>query len=201
MDMGVKLSSKDVAKHLGIEPVTVRKYASMLEEQGYSFNKDSKGWRLYTEDDVKTLEYLCTMTKINGHSLDETVKHIASLYRSKLSISNTATSLQDNPLIEFMKRQEEFNHSMMERMEAFERRQSERHDLLTKALRESLETQKMIAATKQKSGGNFGKATDCHNSHRSNSLSLYLLASLGIPAVRKNDAANFRIFGNFSLAH
>ncbi|WP_381658169.1 MerR family transcriptional regulator, partial [Streptomyces lydicus] len=82
MDMGVKLSSKDVAKHLGIEPVTVRKYASMLEEQGYSFNKDSKGWRLYTEDDVKTLEYLCTMTKINGHSLDETVKHIASLYLS-----------------------------------------------------------------------------------------------------------------------
>ncbi|WP_380888019.1 DUF3967 domain-containing protein [Streptomyces collinus] len=157
MDMGIKLSSKDVAKHLGIEPVTVRKYASMLEEQGYSFNKDSKGWRLYTEDDVKTLEYLCTMTKINGHSLDETVKHIASLYRSKLTISDTATSLQDNPLIEFMKRQEEFNHSMMERMEAFERRQSERHDLLTKALRESLETQKMIAATKQKKWWKFWK--------------------------------------------
>ncbi|TWO86755.1 DUF3967 domain-containing protein, partial [Bacillus velezensis] len=96
-------------------------------------------------------------TKINGHSLDETVKHIASLYRSKLSISNTATSLQDNPLVEFMKRQEEFNRSMMERMEAFEKRQSERHDLLTKALRESLETQKMIAATKQKKWWQFWK--------------------------------------------
>nr|MDH3091800.1 MerR family transcriptional regulator [Bacillus velezensis] len=150
MDMGVKLSSKDVAKHLGIEPVTVRKYASMLEEQGYSFNKDSKGWRLYTEDDVKTLEYLCTMTKINGHSLDETVKHIASLYRSKLTISDTATSLQDNPLVEFMKRQEEFNQRMGERMEQFEKRQHERHETLTAALRKSLETQRMIATTKQK---------------------------------------------------
>ncbi|WP_308729434.1 DUF3967 domain-containing protein [Bacillus atrophaeus] len=46
---------------------------------------------------------------------------------------------------------------MMERMEAFERRQDERHDLLTKALRESLETQKMIAATKQKKWWQFWK--------------------------------------------
>lgn len=59
------------------------------------------GVKLSSEDDVKTLEYLCTMTKINGHSLDETVKHIASLYRSKLTISDTATPLQDNPLVEF----------------------------------------------------------------------------------------------------
>ncbi|KXZ17541.1 DNA-binding protein [Bacillus nakamurai] len=157
MDMGVKLSSKDVAKRLGIEPVTVRKYSSMLEGQGYSFNKDSKGWRLYSEDDVKALEYLCTMTKINGHSLDETVKHIASLYRSKLTISDTATSLQDNPLVEFMKRQEEFNRHMAERMEQFEKRQQERHETLTAALRESLETQRMIAATKQKKWWQFWK--------------------------------------------
>ncbi|MFE4222465.1 DUF3967 domain-containing protein, partial [Streptomyces sp. NPDC055185] len=116
-----------------------------------------KGWRLYTEDDVKTLEYLCTMTKINGHSLDETVKHIASLYRSKLTISDTATSLQDNPLVEFMKRQEEFNRHMAERMERFEKRQQERHETLTAALRESLETQKMIAATKQKKWWKFWK--------------------------------------------
>ncbi|WP_420977389.1 DUF3967 domain-containing protein [Bacillus vallismortis] len=157
MDMGVKLSSKDVAKRLGIEPVTVRKYSSMLEDQGYSFNKDSKGWRLYSEDDVKALEYLCTMTKINGHSLDEAVKHIAGLYRSNLSISNTDTPLQDNPLVEFMKRQEDFNRRMAERMEQFEKRQQERHETLTAALRESLETQKMIAATKQKKWWKFWK--------------------------------------------
>ncbi|WP_445490006.1 hypothetical protein [Niallia sp. 03133] len=32
-------SSKDVAKRLSIEPVTVRKYSQMLEDEGYSFNK------------------------------------------------------------------------------------------------------------------------------------------------------------------
>lgn len=51
-------SSKDVAKRLSIEPVTVRKYSQMLEEHGYSFNKDEKGWRHYTEDDIRFLEYL-----------------------------------------------------------------------------------------------------------------------------------------------
>ncbi|MEC2396087.1 DUF3967 domain-containing protein, partial [Bacillus atrophaeus] len=79
------------------------------------------------------------------------------LYRSKLTISDTATSLQDNPLVEFMKRQEEFNRHMAERMEQFEKRQQERHETLTAALRESLETQKMIAATKQKKWWQFWK--------------------------------------------
>ncbi|ANF38711.1 PGA-synthesis regulator PgsR [Bacillus velezensis] len=49
-----------------------------------------------------------------------------------------------------MKRQEEFNQRMAERMEQFEKRQHERHETLTAALRKSLETQKRIAATKQK---------------------------------------------------
>ncbi|WP_440657242.1 DUF3967 domain-containing protein, partial [Bacillus subtilis] len=75
----------------------------------------------------------------------------------KLTISDTATSLQDNPLVEFMKRQEEFNRHMAERMERFEKRQQERHETLTAALRESLETQKMIAATKQKKWWKFWK--------------------------------------------
>ncbi|KIN45142.1 hypothetical protein B4071_4283 [Bacillus subtilis] len=56
-----------------------------------------------------------------------------------------------------MKRQEDFNRRMAERMEQFEKRQQERHETLTAALRESLETQKMIAATKQKKWWKFWK--------------------------------------------
>lgn len=158
MSMGIKLSSKDVAKRIGIEPVTLRKYSSMLEEQGYSFNKDSKGWRIYSEDDVKALEYLYTMTKINGHSLDEAVQHIAGIYRSNLSIANTDISLQqENPLTELIKQQEEFNRNILERLERFEQRQSERDQNLLTALRESQETKKMLAASQQKKWWEFWK--------------------------------------------
>lgn len=143
-------SSKDVAKRLLIEPVTVRKYSQMLEEEGYSFTKDEKGWRHYSEDDIRFLEHLCT-TKSMGKSLDESVKYVASLYRSSLSIAQPDTSLQaENVLFEFIKSQHEFNQKILERLEAQEKRQIERDENLVRALRESQEAKKQIAAAATK---------------------------------------------------
>ncbi|WP_425265911.1 DUF3967 domain-containing protein [Anoxybacillus pushchinoensis] len=148
-------SSKDVAKRLLIEPVTVRKYSQMLEVEGYSFNKDEKGWRHYRKDDVRFLEYLCNM-KTMGKSLDESVKHVATLYRSSLSISQPDISLQgENILLEFIKAQHEFNQQILERLEAQEKRQAQRDENLMIALRESQEVKKQIAATQQKKWWKF----------------------------------------------
>lgn len=150
-------SSKDVAKRLSIEPVTVRKYSQMLEEEGYSFNKDEKGWRHYSEDDVKFLEYLCNL-KSMGKSLEESVKHVATLYRSSLSIVQPAISLQEeNILLEFIKAQHDFNQQILERLEAQENRQAERDQNLMKALRESQEVKRQLAATQQKRWWQFWK--------------------------------------------
>ncbi|MEK3956143.1 MULTISPECIES: MerR family transcriptional regulator [Psychrobacillus] len=41
-------SSKEVAKRLSIQPVTIRKYSQLLEEQGYLFAKAENGWRQYS---------------------------------------------------------------------------------------------------------------------------------------------------------
>lgn len=143
-------SSKDVAKRLSIQPVTIRKYSQMLEEQGYPFAKAENGWRQYSEDDIRFLEYLRDMKNM-GRSLDESVQHIASLYRSNLTISPSAIPLHEkNPLIEFIQAQQEFNQKILERLEAQEKRQIERDQNLIKALRESQEAKKQIAATQQK---------------------------------------------------
>lgn len=150
-------SSKDVAKRLSIEPVTVRKYSQMLEEQGYSFKKDEKRWRHYSDNDIKFLEYLCNM-KAMGKSLEESVKHVASLYQSSLSISQADISLQsEDILLEFIRSQHEFNKKILERLEAQEKRQTERDENLIKALRESQEVKKQIAATQQKKWWQFLK--------------------------------------------
>ena len=150
-------SSKDVAKRLSIEPVTVRKYSQMLEEQGYFFNKDEKGWRHYTEDDIKFLEYLYNL-KMMGKSLEESVKHVASLYQSNLSIAKNDISLQsEDILLEFIRSQNEFNQKILDRLEAQEKRQNERDENLIKALRETQETKKLIAATQQKKWWQFWK--------------------------------------------
>ncbi|MYL36139.1 HTH domain-containing protein [Pontibacillus yanchengensis] len=40
-------SSKEVARRLGIESVTVRKYCNELEHKGYEFKKNERGWRVF----------------------------------------------------------------------------------------------------------------------------------------------------------
>ncbi|MGA0636344.1 DUF3967 domain-containing protein (plasmid) [Bacillus thuringiensis] len=145
-------SSKDVAKRLSIEPVTVRKYSQMLEEQGYSFKKDEKNWRQYSEDDIHFLEYVCHL-KDMGKSLDESIQHVASLFRSRLNIANIATSLQqeeENPFLQFMKSQEEFNKKLLERMD-------QRDKNLMAAIRELQDTKKQIAAASRKKWWEFWK--------------------------------------------
>lgn len=149
-------SSKEVAERLSLQPVTVRKYSQMLEEQGYVFTKDDKGWRLYSEDDIVSLKYLSNM-RAAGKSLNESVEYVATLYRSNLSLLESAISLQEqNPLVEFIQMQQAFNQKILERLEASENRQIERDHNLLKALRETQEVKKLVLS-KQKRWWEFWK--------------------------------------------
>ncbi|WP_281217541.1 DUF3967 domain-containing protein [Lysinibacillus capsici] len=150
-------SSKEVAKRLSIQPVTVRKYSQMLEDKGVSFAKDEKGWREYSEESIKFLEYLCNM-KSMGKSLEESANHIATLYHANLSIAPSAIPLQEQDiLIEFMKAQHEFNQKLVTQLEKIEQRQIERDNNLIQALRETQEARREIAATQQKRWWDFWK--------------------------------------------
>ena len=148
-------SSKVVAKRLSVQPVTLRKYAQLLEDKGVSFTKDEKGWRTYSEENISFLEYLCNM-KTMGKSLEEAADHIAALYRANLSIAHPAIPLQEeNSLTIFMKSQHEFNQKLVEQLERIEQRQIERDQQLMKAIRETQEVKKQLAATTQKKWWKF----------------------------------------------
>lgn len=157
-------SSKDVAKRLKIEAVTVRKYSQMLEEYGYRFQRDKKGWRRqYAENDICALEYIRNM-KAMGKSLDESIQQVASL-RSNLSISVSDDSLRtDSPWEAFLKKQEEFNQKILDRLdvqgrilEAQKRRQADRDQILIEFIRETLEAPKQAAAASEKKWWKFWK--------------------------------------------
>lgn len=148
-------SSKEVAKRLSIQPVTVRKYSQLLEDKGVSFAKDEKGWREYSEENIKFLEYLCNM-KSTGKSLEESAERIATLYHANLSIAPSAISLQEpDVLVEFMKTQHEFNQKLVAQLEKIEQRQMERDRNLMLALRETQEAKKELAATQHKKWWKF----------------------------------------------
>lgn len=153
-----RYSSGEVAKRLAIEPVTVRKYSKLLEEQGYSFTRDKNNWRIYSDDNIHALNYLCNM-KAMGKSLEESVHHVATLYHSNLSISPSDTSLQEpqEKLFQMLKEQQEFNKKILEQLETQERRQIERDQDLMKVLKEQEEAKKEIAAAEQTKWWQFWK--------------------------------------------
>lgn len=151
-------STGEVAKRIMVEPVTVRKYAQMLEEKGFIFEKDQKGWRRFKDTDFHAFEHLSTLRR-GGLSVEESIDSIASLYRQNLSLLPTNTTLQEDeiPLKEFMKTQIEFNQKVLTRLDQQEERQAERDKNLMIALNQSLETQKQMASTQQKKWWEFWK--------------------------------------------
>lgn len=156
MENGRRYGSGEVAKRILVEPVTVRKYSQMLEIKGYIFEKDDKDRRRYTEADLTAFQHLTTLRQ-GGLSVEESIEKIAELYRHHLAILPTDTALQqeESPLLTFLKRQEEFNQKILERLEAQEKRQSERDLNLMKALKETQEVKKQIAADQQKKWWQF----------------------------------------------
>jgi len=146
-------ATKEVAKRLSIEPVTVRKYAVMLEEKGYVYQKDEKGWRVFSEDDIKALEYI-TLLKNDGYSLESAIDRVASLYRSNFVVAPPAMPLQEddrNVIFDFIKRQEEFNRMLLERIET-------RDKNLMAVLREIQETKKELSSANKKRWWKFWRS-------------------------------------------
>lgn len=144
-------SSGDVAKQIRVESVTVRKYAQMLEDKGYEFEKDQKGWRKFSEADLNAMKHLVTL-RHSGMNVEEATETIVSLYRQNLSISVSDTTLQQekNEIQIFIESQQAFNQKLLERLEAQEKRQAERDQHLMQVLKETQETRKLLAAAKEK---------------------------------------------------
>lgn len=158
-------SSKEVAKRLSIEAVTVRKYSQMLEKQGYFFQKDDKNWRQYTENDIYFLRHVRDIKDL-GKSLEESINYVAYLYRRHQDVSQPDMTTQfpqeevhsfQEELRSFIKSQQEFNQEILKMLEVQER-QKERDRSLMFAINQSLGTQKKISAMKRKKWWQFWKA-------------------------------------------
>lgn len=150
------LTSKDIAKEISVEPVTVRKYAQALEDKGYTFLKNDRDWRVYKESDIKALEYFKVLRESN-YSVEDCAERVATLYRENLAIADTDIAIQKrnlNKFEAFKEQQESFNKELINRLEKqqnyFEGRLEERDQKLIEVLREVQDTKKLIAAAEEK---------------------------------------------------
>jgi biotin operon repressor len=78
-----QLKTTDIAKHLDIAESTVRKYAQVLEKQGYQFRKDPTLGRIYTSIDELAINELIKLRKDAKIGLDMASEIVATRRNTK----------------------------------------------------------------------------------------------------------------------
>ncbi|AZJ24526.1 DNA-binding protein (plasmid) [Bacillus wiedmannii bv. thuringiensis] len=153
-------SPGDVAEQLGIQSSTLRKYADVLEKEGYTFIKNERGHRKYRESDVMVFRKVINLKNDTDMTLENATKQIVSwnqgvevlsLERHEIeryeepdfNATTLQTMLQDqNEVIEKQNELlQELNKRLVEQDQRFAQRESE----LLSAIQTIWESQTLIA--------------------------------------------------------
>ncbi|EOP60364.1 MULTISPECIES: DUF3967 domain-containing protein [Bacillus] len=71
----------DVVEQLGIQSSTLRKYADVLEKEGYTFIKNERGHRKYRESDVMVFRKVINLKNDTDMTLENATKQIVSWHQ------------------------------------------------------------------------------------------------------------------------
>ncbi|HHK5537021.1 TPA: DUF3967 domain-containing protein [Bacillus mobilis] len=153
-------SPGDVAEQLGIQPSTLRKYADVLEKEGYTFIKNERGHRKYRESDVMVFRKVINLKSDTDMTLENATKQIVSWHQGvevlpleRLEVERyeepdfNATPLQAmiQDQKEVIEKQnyllQELNKRLAEQDQRFTQRESE----LLSAIQSIQDSQKLIA--------------------------------------------------------
>ncbi|PEU85691.1 DNA-binding protein [Bacillus thuringiensis] len=153
-------SPSAVAEQLGIQSSTLRKYADVLEKEGYTFIKNERGHRKYRESDVMVFRKVINLKNDTDMTLENATKQIVlwhqgvevlSLERHEIeryedldfNATTLQTMLQDqNELIE---KQNELLQELNKRLVEQEQRFAQRESELLSAIQTIQESQTLIA--------------------------------------------------------
>ncbi|PDY30451.1 DNA-binding protein [Bacillus thuringiensis] len=153
-------SPGEVAEQLNIQSSTLRKYADVLEKEGYTFIKNERGHRKYRESDVMVFRKVINLKNDTDMTLENATKQIVSwhqgvevlpLERHEIERYEepdfNATPLQSmiQEQQEVIKKQnyllQELNKRLVEQDQRFAQRESE----LLSAIQSIQDSQKLIA--------------------------------------------------------
>ncbi|OPA35243.1 DNA-binding protein [Bacillus cereus] len=153
-------SPGDVAEQLNIQSSTLRKYADVLEKEGYTFIKNERGHRKYRESDVMVFRKVINLKNDTDMTLENATKQIVSWHQGvevlplerheveryeepDFNATTLQTMLQDqNKVIE---KQNELLQELSKRLIEQDQRFAQRESELLSAIQTIQESQVLIA--------------------------------------------------------
>lgn len=153
-------SPGEVAEQLNIQSSTLRKYADVLEKEGYTFIKNERGHRKYRESDVMVFRKVINLKNDTDMTLENATKQIVSWHQGvevlplerheveryeepDFNATTLQIMLQDQN--EFIEKQNELLQELNKRLVEQDQRFKERESELLNAIQTIRESQTLIA--------------------------------------------------------
>ncbi|ARC27695.1 MULTISPECIES: DUF3967 domain-containing protein [Bacillus cereus group] len=153
-------SPGEVAEQLGIQSSTLRKYADVLEKEGYTFIKNERGHRKYRESDVMVFRKVINLKNDTDMTLENATKQIVSWHQGveilplerheieryeepDFNATTLQTMLQDQN--EVIEKQNELLQELSKRLIEQDQRFAQRESELLSAIQTIHESQVLIA--------------------------------------------------------
>jgi DNA-binding transcriptional MerR regulator len=153
-------SPSEVAEQLGIQSSTLRKYADVLEKEGYTFIKNERGHRKYRESDVMVFRKVINLKNDTDITLENATKQIVSWHQGvevlpldrheieryeepDFNATTLQTMIQDQK--EVIEKQNELLQELIKRLTEQDQRFLQRESELLSAIQTIQESQALIA--------------------------------------------------------
>ncbi|MEH7424362.1 DUF3967 domain-containing protein [Bacillus thuringiensis] len=153
-------SPGDVAEQLNIQSSTLRKYADVLEKEGYTFIKNERGHRKYRESDVIVFRKVINLKNDTDMTLENATKQIVSWHQGvevlplerheveryeepDFNATTLQTMIQDQK--EVIEKQNELLQELSKRLIEQDQRFAQRESELLSAIQTIQESQVLIA--------------------------------------------------------
>lgn len=158
-------SPSDVAEQLGIQSSTLRKYADVLEKEGYIFIKNERGHRKYRESDVMVFRKVINLKNDTDMTLENATKQIVSWHQGvevlplerheieryeEPDFNATTLQMMIQNQKEVIEKQNELLQELTKRLTEQDQRFSQRELELMSALQTLQESQQFIATNTSK---------------------------------------------------
>ncbi|PFW89264.1 DNA-binding protein [Bacillus pseudomycoides] len=158
-------SPSDVAEQLAIQSSTLRKYADVLEKEGYTFIKNERGHRKYRESDVMVFRKVINLKNDTDMTLENATKQIVSWHQGvevlpldrheveryeepDFNATTLQTMIQDQK--EVIEKQNDLLQELTKRLTEQDQRFIQRESELLSAIQTIQESQALIATNTSK---------------------------------------------------
>jgi DNA-binding transcriptional MerR regulator len=160
--MTVVYKPNEIMKKFGLKESLYKKYITALEKEGYIFQKNQQGHRIFSDEDIEILEKFLELIRYDGMTIDSVAKKIGKMkghdgMTEQIQDSHDVMTLVEKTVTVALEAQEkqliakfqtQFQQTQ-EQLNRIETRANERDKLLMQSIRESQEVKKLLLEVKE----------------------------------------------------